>query len=221
MDAATTLFSSIGNYLAKTDFAVLLQGVAAIWVATVATIALHTWRAQLRAEKQVAFIDQLTDTVHEFILLMVSPTSHLEYAQIGIQAHKGAAFGFEKYKNAEVIAYISKHGPDTSARILEQLAKVKPVLGKMRALVVKGQVLGLPDYARCQRVIEVLGWTHDHIEEFGAVISNQHLNWDHPIVQKSLDKLSKFDSARVRESLQEQNREFISFAKHAYEKATR
>lgn len=202
------------------DWPALLQGIGAIWVATIATFALSTWRKQLHAEKQLAFIDELTDTIHEFILLMASPTTQLEFAQMGIDAHKGAAFGFEQYDNAEAIAYITKSGRETSERILERLAKVKPVLGRMRALAVKGQVLDLTDYSCCQHACEQLGWTHDHIEAFCGIMSNPHLNWDHPVVQKSLSNLPKFDPKRVRTTLQEQNAEFIKFAKQAYEKAT-
>ena len=75
-----------GAHLAQVDISSLLQGIGAIWVAVVATAALSTWRKQLYAEKQLSFIDELTDTVHEFILLMASPTSHLRYAKIGIEA---------------------------------------------------------------------------------------------------------------------------------------
>jgi hypothetical protein len=211
----------VGSNLAQVDISSLLQGVGAIWVAIVATAALSTWRKQLHAEKQLTFIDELTDTVHEFILLMASPTSHLGFAKVGIEAHKGAAFGFEKYGNAEAIAYINKSGPNTSDRILKKLALVKPVLGKMQSLVVKGQVLGMPDYSRCQNACAMLAWSHDQIEAFCAIIGDPYLNWEHPDVQKSLSNLSKIDAERINANLQEQNKAFIVFAKKAYEKATR
>ena len=211
---------SLGSYVGQLDLSALLQGIGAIWVSVVATIALRAWRKQLHAERQLAFIDVLTDTIHEFILLMASPTSQLEWAQIGIEAHKGAAFGFEKYEHSAAIAYISKAGKETSARLFESLAKVKPVLGKMRALVVKGQVLGFPDYSHCQNACELLGWTHDHIEAFSSILDTRDLNWEHPFVQQSLDSLPKFDPERVRTTLQEQNAEFIRFARQAYKNAT-
>lgn len=221
MREATELLSNLGRYLVQFDVSSFLQGVGAIWVAVVATLALRTWRKQLHAEKQLAFIDELTDTVHEFILLMAPPTSLLAFAKIGIDAHKGVAFGFEKYENAEAIAYITKNGRSTSERISEKLSAVKPVLGKMQALAVKGQVLGLPDYPRCQNACVMLAWTHDHIEAFSALIGDPNMNWDNPLVQKSLSNLPKFDPERVNNTLQEQNMEFIVFAKQAYEKATR
>ena len=221
MNATVEAFRMLKTYLSELDLSALLQGIGAIWVAVVATIALRTWRKQLHAEKQLAFIDELTDTVHEFILLMASPTTQLEFAQVGIEAHKGVAFGFEQYEHGAAIAYITKAGKDTSARLFESLAKVKPVLGKMRALVVKGQVLGFPDYPRCQNACQLLGWTHDHIEAFAAILANGNLNWENPVVQQSLSSLPKFDPHRVRTTLQEQNAEFIQFAKQAYEKATR
>jgi hypothetical protein len=199
----------------------LLQLIVGIWVAGVATVALSTWKKQLRAEKQLSFIDELTNTVHEYILLMVAPTSHLVYAKIGIEAHKGAAFGFEQYENAEAIAFINKDGPGTSDRIMADLALVRPVLGKMQSLAVKGQVLGLQDYPKCHNACTMLARSHDQLQAFCAIIRNPNLNWKNPLVQKNLNNLSEIDADRINANLNEQNWEFIKFAKKAYENAMR
>lgn len=220
IDSVMETVRGIGSYLGELNLSALIQGVGAIWIAIVATIALHTWRKQLHAEKQLAFIDELTDTINELILLMNVPVTQLEFAQIGIEAYKGSTYGFDKYENAAAIAYITNAGQAVSARLFESLGKVKPVLGRIRSLVVKGQVLGFSDYARCQNACDLLSWTHDHIEAFSVILANDNLNWENPTVQQSLSNLSKFDPNRVRRTLQEQNAEFIQFAKRAYENAT-
>lgn len=199
----------------------LLQIIVGIWVATVATLALSTWRKQLRAQKQLSFIDELTDTVHEFILLMAVPTSRLVYAKIGIEAHKGATVGFEQYENAEAIAFINKQGPSTSDRIMADLALVRPMLGKMQSLAVKGQVLGLQDYPKCQNACAMLAWSHGQLQAFCAIIGNPNLNWENAVVQKSLNTLSEINPDRINANLEEQNKVFIEFAKKAYENAIR
>ena len=200
----------------------LFQLTVAIWVAYVATEALNTWRKQLRAEKQTSFIDELTDTIHEFIILMASPINSLAIAKMEIEAYKGAAFGFEQYENAEAIAFINKDGPDTSARITADLALVRPVLAKMQSLAVKGQVLGLQDYPACHKACQMLAWSHNQLQVFCSIIgSRSSRNWEHPLVKKNLNTLSEIDADRINANLEEQHRVFIEFAKKAYEKAIR
>jgi hypothetical protein len=210
------LLTLFGVYWAQ-----ILQIVLGIWVAWVATAALSTWKKQLRAQKQLSFIDELTDTVHEFILLMAAPINRLVYAKIGIDAHKGIALEFEQYENAEAIAFIHKDGRGTSERIVADLALVRPVLGKMQALAVKGQVLGLKDYPKCQDACAMLAWSYDQIEAFCAIIGNPNLNWGHPLIQESLGNLSKIDADRINTNLAEQNKKFVEFATMAYANAIR
>lgn len=217
----TEFLKIIGSHVAKLDVPSLIAAVGAIWVAIVATKALSTWRKQLRAEKQLTFIDELTGTVHEFILLMGLPTNSLANAKTGIQAHKDTLVNSEKRENAGTIAFIDKFGRSMSDRILEALAPVKPVLGRMQSLVVKGEVFGMPDYARCQNACKMLTWSHNQIEAFCWIIGNANMNWEHPEVQQGLSNLSKIDAELIKENLQAQNKEFIEFAKNAYESAIR
>ena len=209
----------IGAHLAQiSSFFQLFVG---FWIAIVATLALLTWGKQLRAEKRLSFIDELTDTVHEFIILMAVPTSRLRYAKIGIEAHKGAASDFDQYKNAETIAFINNYDRGTSDSILADLALVAPVFAKMQSLAVKGQVLGLQDYSECLNACKMLAWSHGQLQTFCAIIGNPNLNSNNPQVQESLNNLSEIDADCIIANLEEQNRKFIEFAKKAYEKALR
>lgn len=219
MNKLTEFLNAVSSHMAQLDISSLLAAVGSIWVAVVATAALSTWRKQLHSEKQLTFIDELTDTVHEFILLMAAPVNLLANAKIGIEAHIEVSHGSEKRDNAGTITYIDKCGRSTSERILEKLAPVKPVLGKMQSLVVKGQVFGITDYARCQNACTMLAWSHAQIEAFCRIIGNTHMNWDHPEVQQSLTDLSKINADSINANLQTQNKEYIEFAKKAYESA--
>ncbi len=62
------LLEKILHILGKMDWMALTQGIAGIWMAVVATIALNTWRRQIKAKKHVDFLDELTDTVHVLVL---------------------------------------------------------------------------------------------------------------------------------------------------------
>jgi hypothetical protein len=204
--------------MAQLDIGALFVAAGTFWLAWVATAALNTWRKQLHAEKQLTFIDELTDTVHEFILLMAAPVNLLANAKTGIEAHKEVLLlNTDKRENSGTIAYIEKYGRSTSDRILEKLAPVKQVLGKMQSLVVKGQVFGIIDYARCQNACTMLAWSHGQVEAFCWIIGNTHMNWDHPEVQQALNNLTKIDADSISANLQIQNRDYIQFAKKAYE----
>ena len=100
---------------------------ASIVVAITAYFALHTWKYQTRAKKQMQLMDELTDTVHEYIQAMDTPTQKLEFVKIGIAAYTETELlkGNDK-KNAGVIQYIEKNGEAESARLFEHLDKVRP-----------------------------------------------------------------------------------------------
>lgn len=206
--------------MAQLDIGALFVAAGTFWLAWVATAALNTWRKQLHAEKQLTFIDELTDTVHEFILLMAAPVNLLANAKTGIEAHKEVLLlNTDTRENSGTIAYIEKYGRSTSDRILEKLAPVKPVLGRMQSLVVKGQVFRMLEYARCQNACKMLAWSHDQIEAFCWIIGNANMNWEHLDAQQSLSNLSKINAESIKENLQAQNKEFIEFAIEAYKNA--
>lgn len=171
----------------------------------------------MHAHKQLAFVDELTDTVHEFILLMSAPISQITFAKIGISSYTGNTNDYAKYENPEAIAYIENEGAETSKKILDQLNSVKPVLSKMQSLSTKGQILGIANYSKCMNACNMLQWSHNLVEVFGVIIGSQHMNWEHPEVQKHLLHLIKINPEEIRANLAEQNKEIISFAKGVYE----
>ena len=192
--------------------------IVGFWIAVVATWALSTWRKQLRAQKQLLFIDELTNSVHEFIRLMDAPTNRLRYAKICIEAHEGVASGFEQYENAEAIAFINKDGLVTCDRIRADLALVRPVFAKMESLTVKGQFLGLQDYSECLDACEMLARSYRQLQTFSIIIGSSYMNRKNPQIQEYLNNISKIDAECINANLEEQRKKFIEFAKKVYEK---
>lgn len=213
------LLESVVNEVLTMDWPAFLQGAGAIWMAVVATIALTTWSKQLRAEKQIGFIDELTNVVHEYILLMRTPVSQLEFAKIGIDAHRGISLEDPQHENSEVIAFIERKGVEHSKRIFESLAAVRPVLSKMQSLAVKGQVFGMQGYERCFNACEMLAWSFNQLEAFGAAIGNPYMNWDNELVQKAISSVHKIDPQEIRDNLSAQSIAVIAFSKDVYKRA--
>ena len=190
---------------------------AGLWVAIIATCALRTWKYQTRAEKHIQFMDELTDTVHEYIQAMSAPIEMLKYIEIAIEAHsETASLKHESAKNAGVISYIENCGKDDQTRLIEYLDKVRSIMSRMTSLAAKGQVMGFENYRQCYDACEMLAWSYRQIEAVAMIIGNEHLNWDNEMVQQALDKVMAVKSSSIRENLEKHNRIFLEFVKQNY-----
>lgn len=194
-----------------------ISAVASVWVAFIASQALRVWKYQTRAQKQMQFMDELNDTVHEYIAAMGVPIQLLEYAKIGVRAHSENPKPGES-KNAGAIAYINKYGATARKQLNEYLDKVRPVEGKMMALATKGQVLGFENYDRCYKACKMLAESYDQVAAFAAIIGDTALNWANPEVEKTLEAVVAVDEGVVRENLKNQNSVVLKFVKESYQK---
>lgn len=205
------------NFLIK-DWLAIIQVIVGIWVAIIATIALSTWKCQIKAHKHIEFLDELTDTIHNFILSMSGPITYLEFAKIGIDCYAGIHNEPEDMKNPEAVAFIKKDGKSTGDFIRERLTVVTLILSKMKSLVAKGQIFGIDNYSQCQEACVMLEWSYKQIEAFFSIIGNQHLNWDNPEVQSTLEEILSVNPEDIKNNLTQQNTNFLLFAKQAYTK---
>ena len=195
----------------------VLPAIASIWVAITATYALRTWKYQTRAQKYIEFIDELTDTVHEYIQAMGAPIQILEFVKIGIQAYSETeSLQGKNIKNAGVITYIEKNGKADQIRLNEYLDKVRPIKSRMNSLSVKGQVLGFDNYKQCYDACTMLAWSYGQLEAFTVLIGSAHLNWQNQEVQQTLDKVMTVDAKTIKKNLEKQNSVFLEFVKQIY-----
>jgi len=187
-------------------------------VAIIATIALNTWKSQIKAHKHIEFLDELTDTIHNFILSMSEPITRLEFTKIGIDCYKGIHGEPDDMKNPEAVAFIKKRGKSTRDDIKECLTDVRTIVSKMKSLVAKGQIFGIENYSECQEACRMLEWSYNQIEAFFSIIGEQHLNWDNPEVQRALEKVLSVNPDDIKNNLTQQNTNYLLFAKQAHTK---
>jgi len=204
------------NIFTKIDWLSITQSITGICMVIIATIALTTWKWQIRAQKHIDFIDELTDTVHTFILLTSGPLASLKFAKIAIDSYSTTYKDTEELKNIGAIEFIKNEGKITREDIQKQLGALRPILSKMKSLAAKGQVFGITDYFKCQKACEMLEWSYNQIEAFSAIIGETTLNWKNPKVQGVLQKILSIDPEQIEKNLKEQNLEYILFAKQAY-----
>lgn len=202
--------------MCEIDWAEIVKIIISVWVATVATLALSTWRRQSKAQRQTDLLDELTNSVHEFLDFMSTPTEMLHHIKIQIESHKAARGLRPDVPFPEAIAYIEKHGKEDSGRLLEYLNSSSPALTKIRSLSAKGQVLGFRKYEKCQRACQILAWQHDKLQAVSVIIGSTSMNWQNPQVQKSLSTLMQIDPDEINSQLQAQNIEFLEFVSDNY-----
>ncbi len=208
----------MSQIICELDWAEILKVAVSIWMATVATLALQTWKRQSKAQKQSDFMDEITNSVHEFIVSMAAPTEMVKYIKIGIESHAGVSSLDPELKHSEAIAYIQKHGQEDSGKLLEYLNLCGPSLTKLNSLTAKGQVLGLKNYTECQNAVRMLTWQHDRIQALCVMIGRPYLNWYNTEVQETLEKVIQLDAETIKKDIDTYSVQFLTFVKDNYEK---
>jgi len=210
-------FDELVNILMKVNWIQICQAVAALWMALVATKALNTWKRQIKANQHIEFLDELTDTVHSYILLISDSVSSIKFAHLFIDSYPEILIEDRDIENKKLVFFIEKEGKSTYERIQNQLEPVTPVLTKMRSLVAKGQVLGIVDYDKCHDACKMLEWSYNQITAFASIVGSTSLNWEHPKVQQALSDIKTVNSTTIENNLTKQNSEFLKFVKKAYD----
>lgn len=125
------------------DWSGIIQGIASVVVAFVAWRALTTWKQQLKAQKQTGLLDELTDTVYEYLQLMVRPIEKLKFIRNYIASHVGLPANRDNIKNPEVVAYIERLGKNDSEKLWEYLRECNSSVAKIQSLSSKRASLRL------------------------------------------------------------------------------
>jgi len=205
------------TYLSSWNWAEIIKAIVSIWVAVVATLALRTWKRQAKAQKQTDFMDDITESVHEFIDLMAAPTQMVGYVKIGIESHAGLPELDQTLKNPEAVAYIQRRGQEDAKRLHEYLRPCTRPLSRIRSLVAKGQVFRFKDYNECQKTCAMITWQYDRIQVLCSIIGSGSLNWTNPKVQEALARAISLDSNDVEKQIKEQYVTFLTFIRDNYQ----
>jgi type II secretory pathway pseudopilin PulG len=113
----------------------VLPALASISTAIIAYFALSTWRNQIRAQKQMEFMDQLIGTVHEYMQSMAAPIQYLSFVKIGIKSYSEVASLEGKDTVEGIITYINTNGNNDHNKLLEYLDKVRTINSRVYSLL--------------------------------------------------------------------------------------
>lgn len=201
--------------LLKIEWLNLIQTIAVIFAAYIAYAALHTWKYQAKAQKQTDFLDQLTDSVHEYIQLLSQPVGLVKLIHIEFESYKGL-LGNPDHQYSNIIAYITARGNEDSKKLWEHLNSTNHLVAKIQALVAKGQVYGFINFNKCQNSIKMLLWQHQRLQVVASLIGSTNLNWEHPDVIKGIENMLTVQPDDIENHLQKYNLEFLGFVQENY-----
>lgn len=199
--------------LLASDWPSFVSAIVSVWLACIATYALTTWKKQSKAKRQLDFMDQFTDAVHELIGMLDAPLEVVRIIKIGITSHSKPN---QEPDIQSVIEYKKTYGKDVSKQLFEYLKPCKQAIFKVQSLLTKGQVLGLNDYDKCKQACEIIVRQPKAMEGMGVLLALESLNLDNPEVKKHLSSILTPDAGKMDQAIGEANVQFIVFVRSNY-----
>jgi hypothetical protein len=212
MDAIALICEWLGK-----NWAELAKLVIAVWAATVATVALSTWRRQSRAQRYADFLDQLTEAVHSFVSQVPRPISVVQLIKIGMEAHMPTVPKDEDPHVAGAIAYFKRRGAADYKVFAVELDAVRPAFFRLQFLAAKGQVLGFEGYELCQSAIANIGSQFTAAQGLATFIhSSADLYWENPMIVELVKKLVEIDASEMQKVVDVNYSVVHAFLRNAY-----
>ncbi len=204
------------QFLVSIDWLKLLQTFAVLFTAFIAYGAVNTWKRQAKAKKQTDFLDELTDTVHEYIQALSRPLEFLKFIYISFESHRNLSPESDNDEYSHIIAYIQSRGEEDSEKLWEHLKKGNDLVAIIESLVVRGQVYSFMNYVICQNSVKMLLWQHQRIQIVASMIGNPSFNWKNEKVIKGIENMLTVQPEDIEEHLKNHNINFIEFVSDNY-----
>lgn len=202
--------------LCSWDWAAIVQSVAAVWVAFVATNALQTWKHQAKAQRKSEFLDELIDSIHEFMSAIGGPVSKLRFSKIGMQSYGHSMKQGVDDNLAEAIDYINRRGTEDSEQLFKLLDVCRQSRRRISSLAAKGHVLGFQNYTKCANSSAMITSQFECIQAVAGFIAHPSYNWENTEIRRLLDKILAIDPDEIERLLEENHREILLFAQENY-----
>ena len=204
------------NFFASINWLGSIQTLAVLFGAYVAYQALNTWKHQSKAQKQTEFLDELTDSVHEYIQALSQPVQFLKFIHIGFDCHKNLPTNI-KHEYSHIIAYITARGTESADKMWGYINDSNHLVAKIEALVARGQVYSFNKYDKCQKSIDMLLWQHQRLQVVASIIGSPTMNWDHPDVIEGIKNMLTVQPDDIEEHIKKQNVEYLEFFQENYQ----
>lgn len=214
----TEELSKIMSELMSWNWSSIIQSLTGIATLYIAWVALGSWKKQHKSQKITELLDQLTDSVHDFVQSISIPVQRLQFIHIGIDSCQYDMDLNKDLKYPEAIRFIEKEGREAATGLMESLKAAENSVHRIRSLLVKGQIYNIENYEICKKSCNMIVWQYDRLQVVYAILSNQNMNWDHPKVIESVGNLIDITPDDITKHLNDNQVEFFNFVKNAYSK---
>jgi len=213
------LFSNLKWTDILSSFSAAIAGLATVFAASFAGLALKSWKQQVHVQRQVKFLDEMSEALNEYTNLIVAPIELVRYAKIGIEGYSLAHVDSSDFSHSGMVKYIEKAGQTDADTINDYLSKCICSLTKIRSLKIKGNLMGFDDYERCYSSCDRISRTYPAIQAFSTMMGQKYLNWQNPTVEKQVRKVFAMDPDDLVKIVENCNNEFLQFANEKYKAA--
>ncbi|WP_419833475.1 hypothetical protein [Endozoicomonas atrinae] len=195
-----------------------IQSATGLVTLILAYYALGSWKRQHKSQKVTELLDELTDSVHDFVQTIRVPVQCLQFIHIGIDSCQYDRELNTELKYPEAIRYIEKEGREAATELMASLKASESSVHRIRSLLVKGQIYNIENYEECMNACNHIVWQYDRLQVVYAVLRGQNMNWEHPKVIESVGNLLEITSDDINNYLKENQVAFLKFVKAAYSK---
>lgn len=196
-------------------FAEAIGAISGFATVIIAVMALRTWKLESRAKAEIAYWDQLTNSVHEFADAISHAIMLVRFIRFGFEAHTTDKSSEQNRLNG-ALAYAAKYGSENAKELSESLEKCAPLVANIRTLKAKGSMFSIPNYNRCGHSIRLLLWNYDRIALFKILLTDQNLNRENKRVRELYLEILKINDEELSRSVTKDRDELLEFAKSRY-----
>ncbi|RZR34224.1 hypothetical protein [Vibrio vulnificus] len=197
-------------------FGGLIGALATMVAATFAGLALTSWKKQTQAQRQILFLDELTEAFNEYSNLISVPIELITYSKLAIEGYSFSDSKGQTFGESGVVKYFKRVGQEDAEKINQYLNKCTGSLNKIQSLTIKGNLMGFHDYHTCFDACARLAKTYPAIQAYSSMISNKYLNWNNPEVEIAVRKVIEMDPNDLNAIVNSCNKELIKFAQNKY-----
>lgn len=192
-----------------------LIGFATLYIAI---SALNVWKKQHKASQVSNLLDQLTDSVHSYLQSLSVTIQYLNFTQIGIDSCQ-YDMGVDQNSDRKLwaIKFIEKEGKETSERLFASLKDSEASYNKIKSLLVKGQIYGIPNFVDGINSCNNLLWQYDRLQAFAVMIGSPNMNWDNPKVNEGLENILDITNSSIDSYLKEHQKVFFEFSRDTFQ----
>lgn len=214
----TEILSKIMCEILSWNWYSIIQSATGIATLGLAWFALGSWKRQHKSQKVTELLDQLTDSVHDFVQSISVPVQRLQFIHIGIDSCQYDREINSDLEYPEAVRFIEKEGREAASELMNSLKASESSVHRIRSLLVKGQIYNIENYEECRNACNLIVWQYDRLQVVYFALSGQNMNWQHPKVVESVGNLLAITPDDINTYLKENQVAFLSFVKTAYTK---